>query len=336
MFFRILLMNSIELIGFILYGVAILTIIRALCTYDDFKNKSEITNTIIVITTIIISPICGYFIRDYAQGEKRLISFEKVINSELSNDNREFSPTNVSSAFYNLRDSDKIKAIELIYKNFYDSSLSSRCDFLNTYRKYTIPFVSKIREQTEKEIENIYTEFEQNDEPLSWQKFHTLVPIEDFLSNAPKSVIDREFCKWNNDESAWQRVLLLDSIYLSKVYLERYPNGHYECSAKKIILDDEYLNSEMRGRRILSNYCGNTIISVINRSSYEIGFHYSGTFAKGTIKISANSRRVISLPNGYYAISIFSQKLHTKGINERITCDGVYISYDLELKQDHN
>lgn len=33
-----------------------------------------------------------------------------------------------------------------------------------------------------------------------------------------------------------------------------------------------------------------------------------------------------------YMVSIYSQKLHSKGIHERITCDGGCIPYDLELK----
>lgn len=328
--------SIINFVGLLLYGVAILGVIRALCTYDTITKKSEWKNTLLVFALVIVTPICGYFIRDYAQGQKRLIHFKDVIEREASNkQNNQFSLFNISGAFSNLDSRDQENVIEMIFNKFYDNRLQSRCSFLNEYRDYEIPYIAKIKEETEKDIETLYNAIENTGNLSQWRTLSNKMSIKDFLSNAPQHIVEKEFHKWKSDNEAWQRVVLLDSIYLSRIYLERFPNGIHECNARRIILDDEYSKSEGRDRKIDSNYCGTTTISIINRSSYEVTFSCDGSFDKRNIKVPGNSQREVIIQNGYYRISISSQKLHTKGIHERITCDGGYIPYDLELKQDY-
>ena len=93
------------------------------------------------------------------------------------------------------------------------------------------------------------------------------------------------------------------SVYLSRFYLERYPNGQHEAAARKIILDNEYSKSEGRYRKISTNYCGSTPVLIINNSSYEATFFYDGSFDKGSIRVPKNSRSNINLQNGYYHLS---------------------------------
>ena len=330
------LFSFINFIGLLLYGISILGVIRALCTYDTFKKRSEWKNTLLVFILVIIAPICGYMVREYAQGKKRIIYFNEVIDRELSRDNtNHFSLLNIRGAFSKLKDYDKGKVVEFIFNKFYDNNLQGRCNFLNEYKDYDIPYVAKIKTETEAAIEQIYINIENTGDSSQWRTISKRISIKDFLSNAPQNIIEKEFSKWDNDSNAWERVILLDSIYLSKIYLDRYPNGRYECIAKRIILDNEYSKSEGRDRKISSNYCGTTTISIINRSSYEAVFSYDGSFDKGSIKIPGYGQREVRVRNGYYRISISSQKLHTKGIHERITCDGGYIPYDIELKQDY-
>lgn len=331
-----LVYSLINFLGLLLYGGAILGVIRALCTYDTFTEKSEWKNTLLVFIIVIAAPICGYCIRDYAQGQKRLIHFNEVLEREASkNQTNQFSLFNVSGAFSNLDSKDQIQGIEIIFNKFYNNSLQSRCSFLNEYRDYNIPYIAKIKAVTESDLETLYNSIESAGNCNQWQTLSNKVSIKDFLDNAPQHIVKKEFCKWKSDNEAWQRVVLLDSVYLSRIYLEKYPTGIHECNARKIILDDEYSKSEGRDRKINSNYCGTTTISIINRSSYEITFSCNGSFDSKSIKIPGNSQRELTIQNGYYRISISSIKLHTKGIHERITCDGGYIPYDLELKQDY-
>lgn len=326
--------SLINFIGFLMYIVAILGVVKALGTYDTFKMKSEWKNTLLVFILVTIVPMCGYFIRDYAQGKKSLIHFNEIIDRKKGKiDN--FTLMDVSLAFSRLDIKDKERAIQIIFNNFYNNSLVSRCSFLNKYKEYHIPFILKIKTETETELENLYINIERDDDHQQWRMLAKNVPIKDFLLNAPQSIVDREFTKWDKDDNAWQRVILLDSVYLSRFYLERYPNGQHEAAARKIILDNEYSKSEGRYRKISANYCGSTPVLIINNSSYEATFFYDGSFDKGSIRVPKNSRSNINLQNGYYRISINSQSPHTRGINERITCDGSCITYDLYLKRDY-
>ncbi len=327
------LYSCVNFIGLLLYLVAILGIIRGLCTYDLFTKKDEWRNSFLVFTLVILAPTCGYFIRDFAQYQKKLTHFEDVIKRESAKSNLDrFSLLSISDAFSNLSKNEQNKVIDKIFNQFYDNSLSSRCKFLNEYRDFDLSFIHKVKFSTEDELKKLYIDIDKSKDDSNWALLRAKVNIADFLGNAPQCILDEEFNKWNNDDCAWNRVILLDSIVLSRVYLERFPNGNHEYSARKIILDDEYSKSDYRTRKITSNYCGSTTISVTNRSSYPIDLNYHGTFAKGDLKVPGNSRKDVSIPNGYYLVSIHSQKLHCKSITERITCDGRYIPYDLDLK----
>lgn len=327
------LYSVLNFIGLLLYLVVILGIIRGLCTYELFSKKEEWRNTLLVIVLVVIAPLCGYFIRDFAQSKKNLIRFERIIERESSKSELDrFSLLSISAAFSDLTNKEKEEAVEIIFNKFYDNSLTSRCEFLDEYREFNIPFIINIKNCTESEIAALYKDIENSKDESAWKSLSKKINIQDFLDNAPTNILDSEFNKWKDDDSAWRRVMLLDSIILSHVYLERYPKGIHEESARKFILDEAYSKCEGRDRKITSNFSGTTTIAIYNRSVYKIDFHYDGTFAKGKIDIPKNSYREIKLPNGYYMVSIYSQKLHSKGIHERITCDGGCIPYDLELK----
>ena len=330
------LFNIVKFIGFTFYIVAILGIIRGLCTYDTFKDKKEWKNTLGVFSAVILAPIIGFLIRDYANSQQKLIHFNDVLEREISKNNgNDFSFQSIAWAFSNLKDSHKEEIIGSLYERFYENNLSSKCSFLNEYGEENLNFVSQIREEVESDLFEIYTAIERQGSN-DWWKISKIVPIKDFIKHAPKEIIDKEFSRWESDDFAWDRVLSLDSLSLSEVYLERYPNGKYESNAKKIILDDSYRrNSHLYHSKITSNFTGSSTISVSNRSSYPVTFYYSGNFAHGTFEIDGNSRREFHLPNGYYSISINSKKHHSKGIYENITCSGGYFPYDVQLVSDY-
>jgi len=137
---------------------------------------------------------------------------------------------------------------------------------LNDYRNFDLPFVHRIKSETELELSDLYYSIDKSNNDIDWRMLSKKVSVLDFLNNAPQSVVDAEFAKWEEDDSAWNRVILLDSISLSPIYLERFPSGNHEYSARKIILDDAYSKCGGHDRKITSNYCGNTTISINNSS----------------------------------------------------------------------
>ena len=72
-----------------------------------------------------------------------------------------------------------------------------------------------------------------------------------------------------------------------------------------------------------------------NTSSYPVTFSYHGAFEENSIRIPENSTRSFNVPNGYYRVSLNSDRLHTRGIYEVVTCNDSYKSYDLDLVRDY-
>lgn len=327
--------SVINLVGFLFYIAAGFAAIRALCTYDYFFNKKEWKSTSFVLSILILSPILGYCIRDFAQHQKELLQFKEIVKQESSkSETNNLSLMRICGSFSDLSEKDKEEQIQIVFEKFYDSSLNGKCAFLNQYNDENLEFVLKIKKEVKRELASIYNIYDKSADINSWSNFQSVVTLKNFLEHAPQETIDKEFSKWDTDDSAWNRVILLDSIYLSNVYLSRFPRGLHEYEARRIILNDDF-DPKYDSYRITSNFDGTTTIEVINRSSYPAELNYDGTFAKGYVSISGNSRKSISIPNGYYRISITSQKLHTRGIHERVVCNGGYIPYDLELQRDY-
>ena len=331
----LILLGILTILGLLFYIAAGLAAVNVICTYDDFFDKKERKRIILVSLIVIIAPLVAYFIRDYAERERNLIKFNNSFETVLSNNSEDSKKRiEVERKFKEIDKSNKDKFIEQIYFKLYSNDLNSKAEFIDNYEEYNLKFVDIIKKELQDSIQYIYLSKANSQNP-DWSNFSNLVPIKLFLSKAPNNILEREFSHWNTDESAWQRVLLIDSIELSKIYLERFPKGNHVYDAKKIILDDSFKRSNgLDKTKITSNYDGTTTISVNNNSTYEVTVHYSGNFADGSVKVPGNTYRNIQVPNGYYHISISSQKLHTRSINERITCDGGVIPYDLELKQD--
>lgn len=102
------LYSVLNFIGLLLYLVVILGIIRGLCTYELFSKKEEWRNTLLVIVLVVIAPLCGYFIRDFAQSKKNLIRFERIIERESSKSELDrFSLLSISTAFSDLTNKEK-------------------------------------------------------------------------------------------------------------------------------------------------------------------------------------------------------------------------------------
>ena len=82
--------SVINLVGFLFYIAAGFAAIRALCTYDYFFNKKEGKSTSFVLSILILSPILGYCIRDFAQHQKELLQFKEIVKQEFMADFRIF------------------------------------------------------------------------------------------------------------------------------------------------------------------------------------------------------------------------------------------------------
>lgn len=320
----VVLYNLLCILGSILYIIAFFALIIIYrCKW--FKKKT----VTIAIVIIICAPTIGFIVRDYAQRQKKVVYFKEVIDKELTRKNKK-SLGNIKWAFSYLDKSYKEKYIGFIFSKFCDNSIASKCLFLNEYGKEDLEYISNMKYNVEMELSELYISIEKNNS--EWNKLSKVVPIDQFLSNAPKEIINKEFNKWDTDDNAWHRVISLDSIYLSRKYIEWYPNGKHVISAKRIILNDYFSKSEGKYRKIISNYNGETMILIHNNSLSNITFKYDGTFAKGTVNIFGSTS--IKVPNGYYRISISSSKKHTKGIHENITCDGETITYDLVVRKE--
>ena len=178
------LYSVLNFIGLLLYLVVILGIIRGLCTYELFSKKEEWRNTLLVIVLVVIAPLCGYFIRDFAQSKKNLIRFERIIERESSKSELDrFSLLSISTAFSDLTNKEKEEAVEIIFNKFYDNSLTSRCEFLDEYREFNIPFIINIKNCTESEIAALYKDIENSKDESAWKSLSKKINIQDFLDN---------------------------------------------------------------------------------------------------------------------------------------------------------
>lgn len=319
--------SFLNFIGFLLYIASFIAAFHLFCVYNDnisIKYKS------LVIAVILGGAFGGYFLRDYAQGQKKIISFEEHLQKQIDG-GAKFS---LDDSFAKLDDDYKQKKIEYIFNNLYEKSLEGKATFLDDYSKEDLPFINDLRKEVTNEIQRMYTLAESLNTEKAWIYFSSKIPFYLFEKVANKQTIDKEFSKWSSDEGAWKRVLALDSVYLSHQYLSRYPNGLHVVDAKRIILNHDYDHYKKTGPKV-TIYDGTSTFYIRNNSTYKVTFYYNGTFGNGNVKVPGNSTRTISVPNGYYLISLQSEKLHTRGIHESVCCNSISKTYDLALVNDY-
>ena len=166
-------------------------------------------------------------------------------------------------------------------------------------------------------IEKEYTKAEENGSQLAWLNFTNEVPMDIFLEYASDKTLSKEFALWSNEDFAWERAMLLDSVVMAHKYIELYPHGKYDENARKIILDDAYNyysnHNNKPPYKITQNFTGYTSVTIRNVSSTPMNLKYSGTFDKGSKFIAGHSSAYLNLPNGYYSFTADA----TQGINVR-------------------
>lgn len=321
--------SILNLFGFLLYVASVLALLHLLCVYNMKLGKRYYS---LVVLVMIGGVLCGFFLRDYSQNQKKIIQFEEILAKQMNNGG-EYGYF-IDGPFAELDNSYKEKKIEYIFSNLYSNDLKGKAKFLNDFSKEDLKFINNMRKSLTDEITNLYNTADSQQTTEAWSSFSKKIPFELFEQIAKKETIEKEFSKWKTDESAWERVMTLDSLYLSYEYLSRFPDGVHVVDAKRIILDHEYQDETRNNLPKVTDYDGTSTFYIRNTSSYQVTFSYQGAFAKDNVSVPGNSYRTISVPNGYYLVTVHSQKLHTKGITEVVTCNSNYKSYDLDLVQD--
>ena len=85
---------------------------------------------------------------------------------------------------------------------------------------------------------------------------------------------------------------------------------------------------------ITRNYCGTTTISVKNSANADLNIHYSGTFGSGNFKVPGYGYNSITVPNGYYCISVSSNQARARAETTLETLDGGVKSFDYHIVRD--
>lgn len=319
--------SILNIIGFVLYIASFLAVFHLLCVYNQKLGYKYYS---LVIIVFLGGAFGGYFLRDYAQSQKDILHFEEMLDKQINQGAKYF----LDVTFAKLDDEYKQQKIEYIFNKLYDNTLEGKAAFLDDFSKEDLPFINNLRKEVADEIDKIYISAESQNTDNAWRYFSSKISFKLFEKVANKNNIDKEFSKWSSDEDAWKRVMALDSLYLSHEYLSRFPKGVHVVDAKRIILDHEYQDDTRKNLAKVTNYDGTSTFYISNTSSYKVTFSYHGEFAEGNVTISGNSSKTISVPNGYYRVSIDSEKLHTRSINEVVSCNSDYKTYNLQLVRD--
>lgn len=226
----------------------------------------------------------------------------------------------VRHKLYTLERIDKEKCIVDIFNKFYSSNTQEIISFLDDYDTYQFKYhsyIEKVREELSNLIEKEYAKAEENGSQLAWLDFTNEVPMDIFLEYASDKTLSKEFALWSNEDFAWERAMLLDSVVMAHKYIELYSHGKYDGNARKIILDDAYNyysnHNNKPPYKITQNFTGYTSVTIRNVSSTPMNLKYSGTFDKGSKFIAGHSSAYLNLPNGYYSFIADA----TQGINVR-------------------
>ena len=322
------LIGLLNFVGFIFYIIAAISAFGALISFmsNDSKEGARIKVGLIAAVAGFVFGCGGYFIRDYADSLKR----SKNFTESLTNGDKE----KVKWRFGGLSDEDKCTYIGEIFDKFYSHDFDGEYEFLSDYGDKNISFVQDVKKKLNYKMEQMYNEAENINTKESWLSFSGKVAGKFFLEYANDNLKEREFEKWADDDNAWQRVLVMDSIEMSHEYLSRFEHGIHEDNARKIILDYTY-DSYTKNKppyKITTNYSGTTMLSVSNSANADLNFRYTGTFASGTLKVMGNSHNSVTVPNGYYLIDVSSS--HVRDDISLVTLDGGVKSFDYHIVQD--
>ena len=235
----------------------------------------------------------------------------------------------VYSNFKDLSNSDKEYFVKQIYEKFYDGKIKKKIEFINSFSRFNLQFVDKVKLDLDKEISSLYLSTEHINTSAAWRIFTSEVPMDYFVNDAGESIKNIEFSKWRNTEEAWNRVVLLNSNPITFEFLKRYSRSEYECEAKKMILDnlaDTYKYPYIR------NSCGQTFVTISNTSYSEITFKYNGTFDEGSVTIGSHSKTSLSLKNGYYKFNASANNAWDESTHEVLNGQSISIEYSLTRK----
>jgi len=317
-------------VGFLFYIIAAICAFGTLVGFatNDENDGSGIKLGLLALVAGIAFGVGGYFIREYADSLKRCSNFTE----SLANSDRE----KVIWRFKSLSDNDKNEYIEDVFDRFYGHGFKGEYDFISDFGEENITFVKDVKETLNKKIEEMYNDAESVNTQESWLAFSAKVAGQFFLDYANDKLKNREFAKWNTDDSAWNRVLVMDSLAMSYEYLSRFDHGVHEENARKIILDhvyDSYSNTKPPFK-ITSNYSGTTTMYVRNSANADLNFHYSGTFATGEIRVMGHGSNSVTVPNGYYRISVTSHQTRARADNSLETLNGGAKYFDYNVKRE--
>lgn len=305
-----------KILIFLLFIIAILLYICAgfaILLFVAFGGESDsFTKQFVTAVIAAVLGFGGYGVWIGAETIKERHSFSQ----ELEYGTRE----SVRRKLYTLKRLDKEKYIVDIFNKFYSSNIREIISFLDDYDTYHFKYhsyIEEVREDLSNLIEKEYGKAEEEDSQTAWSGFTKEVPMDIFLEYASEKTLSKEFALWSDEDFAWKRVMLLDSVVMSHKYIELYPRGKYDRNARKIILDDAYkYYSDQNNKppfKITQNFSGHTSVTIRNASSTPMNIKYSGTFDKGSKYISGHSSAYLTLPNGYYSFTADA----TQGINVR-------------------
>lgn len=325
--FLIGLLNFIVFIFYIVAGIAAFGTLIGFMS-NDGKDGGSIKFGLIAAVAGVVFGCGGYFIRDYADSLKR----SKNFTESFTNGDKE----KIKWRFHGLSEEDKNEYIGEIFDKFYGHDFNGEYEFLSDYGDENIAFVQDVKDQLDDRIKALYNKAESINTKESWLSFSGKVAGKFFLKYANDNLKELEFAKWGNEDAAWQRVLVMDSLAMSHEYLSRFPHGIHECNARKIILDHSY-SDYTRNKppfKITQNYCGTTTISVRSSANADLNIHYSATFATGNFKVPGYGYNSVTVPNGYYSISVSSYQTRARGETTLETLDGGVKSFDYHITID--
>lgn len=321
--FIILLLKFIGLLCYVIAGIAGVVFMINLNENGNFKLG--------VVSFVIGASFIGGGIlaNDYSKSLKVKRNFMVAINNGIRH--------KVRVEFMQLPYSNQEKYIDDVFEKCYDKSFQSLLEFVKDYETEYLDYVEVKKVDLENKIAVLYDQAERTDTPSAWRNFIQEVSGETFLNYANTESKNKEFAKWIDEQQAWNRVLMLNSIILYREFLSRFPSGEYEEDVRKIILDNHYDSYTQKKPpfKIYSDFSGTTILNIENKSNTPITFSYNGTFEKGKKTISGYGYACLFLPNGYYSFSATAQQSRVRNDYSLETLNGRTKTLQYYITQDY-
>lgn len=325
--FIVILLNIIGLILYLAAGGCGIVIMAVLANVSS-EDKSGVKIALLALIAGVALVFGGYWIREGAKNLKHGDTFTTSLKKGDAH--------KVVWQFRSLPNSKKEKYIADIYERFYNDSISGQINFINDFGDEKISYVEQKNQYLNSRIEKMYYDAERMNTDTAWLNFSKEIPGQFFLNRVDSNLKAREFGKWKTDEESWERVLLMDSAVMAREYLKKYPNGTHVVDAKRIILNhtfDSYTDNKSYYR--VTNYDGTTTLLVHNSSNCEIDVHYRGTFADGNMNVQPNGSSSVSVPNGYYHVSVSAHARRAKGDYWSESFNGGVVSRDYRLVREY-